>query len=422
MVRFAGVRRFNRWLLVSDEKNLEGKDSEKESTIDETPIGLESYIPDTYLLKLRDIVKSEFVIKYAYIDAHDNFPIFVIEKDSELKARSSRLTEQLRPHNLLAVIRHVELFAGTGEKSTVIKLVPAPPQRKKSSYTMNLILFIATLITVLFAGWFFATSPALAYIYIDIFGIPYNPYIVMIQYSIAILAIIVLHEFGHYGISRLHRIEASLPYFIPGFYYGTFGALIVQRSPPPNRDSLFDMGISGPVVGFIVAIIVVILGLWLSPILSPAEYASLVAYLQSINMGLGSIPTPFLFDLIWAFMTVGIPAGYTAYIHPVAFAGWVGFLITALNYFPIGQLDGGHVSRALVGGRFHRIVSFVGVFILFIFGYWFMALIAFFLFAGQHPGPVDDVSPVSNWRKAAGILSYLMPILLLPPLTFTFFI
>ncbi|MFW9832029.1 MAG: site-2 protease family protein [Candidatus Thorarchaeota archaeon] len=385
------------------------------------PLTAESFIPDNYLLKLRDIVKEEFVVTYAYIDAADNLPIFVVEEDPSIKERSIRLSERLKTHNLLAVIRKVELFEGTGDKKSVIKLVPAPPPRRASNYTLNIILFVATVITVLFAGWFFATSAPFVYIYVNIFSAPYNPYIVMVQYSIAILAIIGLHEFGHYAISHHHQVEASLPYFIPGFGYGTFGALIVQRSPPPNRDSLFDLGISGPVVGFAVAIVVVIVGLWLSPILSPTEYNQLVAYLSTINQVPSALPTPILFDLIWAIMTFGIPAGYTAYIHPVAFAGWVGFLITALNYFPIGQLDGGHVSRALVGGRFHQLVSYAGVFILFIFGYWFMAIIAFFLFAGRHPGPVDDVSPVSTWRKFVGALSYIMPILLLPPLALGFF-
>ena len=379
------------------------------------------YVPDTYLLELREIVKEQFTVKYAYIDARDNLPIFVIEKDADIKERSTQLTKLLRPHKLLAVIRKIELFAGTGEKDTVIKLIPAPPVRESSSYRMNIILFAITVVTVLVAGWFFATSPALDYIFNTIFSIPYNPYIVMLQYAIAILAIIGLHEFGHYGTSRLHKIEASLPYFIPGIYYGTFGALIVQRSPPPNRDSLFDMGISGPLVGFAVAIVVTIIGLWLSPILSPAEYASLVSYLEANQFALTTLPTPLLFDFIWGFMTIGVPYGYTAYIHPVAFAGWVGFLITAINYFPIGQLDGGHVSRSLVGADYHRLISYVAVFILFIFGYWFMAIIAFFLFSGRHPGPVDDVSPVSPWRRVVGVLSYLMPVILLPPLTLPLF-
>jgi hypothetical protein len=403
---------------LSKEETPPVKDSNAEET--STFSGGDTFIPDTYLLKLRDIVKEEFVVNYAYIDAHDNLPIFVIEVDPKIKERSKRLTKRLESHNLLAVIRHVELFAGTGEKNTVIKLIPAPPPRRTSSYTMNIILFVATVITVLFAGWFFAMNPAMEYIYVNFLGIPYDPYIVMIGYTIALLAIIGLHEFGHVGASRYHKVEASLPYFIPGFYYGTFGALIVQRSPPPTRDSLFDLGISGPVVGFLVSVVVVVVGLSISPILSPNQFNELHAWLSLIGQTPSTIPTPLLFDWIWALITFGIPPNYTAYLHPIAFAGWVGFLITALNYFPIGQLDGGHVSRALVGGRYHRLVSFVGIFLLFIFGYWFMAMIAFFLFAGRHPGPIDDVSPISTWRKIVGPLSFAMVILLLPPLTVGF--
>lgn len=405
------------------EDNKYNKDIENSlPTSDEAPhLPPEETLADTYLLRLRDIVKEEFDVTYAYIDAYDNLPIFVIEEDPNMKEKSNRLTEKLRSHNLLAVIRKVELFSGTGERSTVIKLVPAPPPRRTSNYTINIVLFIATLVTVLIAGWFFATSPPLVYIYTSILFLPFNPFIVMAQYAVAILAIIGLHEFGHYAASRLHRLEASLPYFIPGFYYGTFGALIVQRSPPPNRDSLFDLGISGPVVGFLVALVVLVVGFVLSPVLSPAQYSQLTAYLATINMGVAPPPTPLLFDIIWAVMTIGMPYGYTAYLHPIAFAGWVGFLITAINYFPIGQLDGGHVSRSLLGSRFHQIASFVGIFLLFITGYWFMAIIAFFLFAGRHPGPVDDVSPLSFWRKLAGALSYLMPVFLLPPLTITWF-
>jgi hypothetical protein len=359
-------------------------------------------------------VKEEFNVTYAYIDARDNMPIFVITEDSKMKERSARLTERLRPHNFLAVIRRVELFEGTGERSTVIKLVPGPPPRRASNYAINVALFIATVVTVLWAGWSFALSPAMFYIYEHFWHIPYDPFIVTVEYGVAIMAIIGLHEFGHLVGSRLHHVEASLPYFIPGIPFGTFGALIVQRSPPTNRDSLFDLGISGPLVGFLIAIVVVIFGVLLSPILSPTQYTELTNYLSSIGIETGQLPLPLLFDWIWRLMTLGIPSDYTAFIHPVAYAGYVGFFITGLNYFPIGQLDGGHVSRALFGQKYHRVVSIVAVIILF-FVNWLMALIAFFLFSGRHPGPVDDVSPLSTGREIVGILSWLIPVLVIPP-------
>ncbi len=379
---------------------------------------MESPVTDTLLLKLRDIVKEEFTVLNAYIDVRDNLPIFVIAEDGQIKERSQRLSERLKPHKLLAVIRRVELFEGTGERSTVIKLAPAPPERKKGSYNVNIALFIITVIAVLFTGWLFATSPALEYIYTNFLHVSYNPIIVMVEYSVAIMAIIGLHELGHIIASRGHDIDASLPYFIPGFYpWGTFGALIVQRSPPPNRDGLFDLGIAGPLTGFLVAIVTVVIGLMLSPTISSAQNAQLVAWLSSQGIDSpGYIPLPLLFEFIMSLLYLGVPSSYTVYAHPVAFAGWVGFVITGLNYFPVGQLDGGHVARSLFGAKYHQILSFVTIFILFILGYWFMAIIVFFLFSGRHPGPVDDVSPLSNSRKIIGILSWFLPVLLLPPM------
>lgn len=364
-------------------------------------------------------MKEEFAVSYAYIDARDNMPIFVITEDEKMKERSARLTERLRSHNLLAVIRRVELFEGTGERSTVIKLVPGPPPRRASNYVINLVLFIATVVTVLWAGWSFAQSPALFYIYGNFLHIPYAPVVVAVEYGAAILAIVGLHEFGHLLSSRLHRVEASLPYFIPGIPYGTFGALIVQRSPPSTRDSLFDLGLSGPLVGFVVAVVVVFFGALLSPILSPAQYSELDVYLNSIGSGLAPLSLPLLFEWIWRLMTLGVPATYTAIVHPVAYAGYVGFFITGLNYFPIGQLDGGHVARALFGQKYHRVVSIIAVIILFFIN-WLMALLAFFLFSGRHPGPVDDVSPLSRSRKILGLLSWFIPVLVIPPY-FSFF-
>ena len=374
-------------------------------------------VTDDLLLRLRDIVGEEFNIQYAYIDARTNLPVFVVELDSLIKERSTRLTEKLKTYGMLAVIRQVEIFEGTGEKHTVIKLVPVPPPRKKASYVWNIILFVATLGTVLWTGWLLATDPALLYIHENLLHLPYNPFIVMVQFAAAIMAIVGLHETGHILASRRHRVEASLPYFIPGLpYYGTFGALIVQRSPSPTKDSLFDLGISGPLVGFLIALLVTVLGMIMSPVLSPEQYAELTAWMRMQGMEPAPLPSPLLFEFLWMLVTMGIPANYVGYIHPMAYAGWIGFLITGLNYFPIGQLDGGHVARALFGDKYHQVASAIGVIILFLFGFYIMALLALFLFFGRHPGPVDDVSPLSTGRKIIGVLSLLLPILLIPPL------
>jgi len=374
-------------------------------------------VTDDLLLRLRDIVKEEFDVHYAYVDARTNLPVFVVDTDGRIKERSTRLTEKLRPYGMLAVIRRVEIFEGTGEKHTVIKLVPSPPPRKKASYVWNIVLFLATIGTVLWTGWVLASDPAFLYIHENILHLPYNPFLVMFQFAAAIMGIVGLHEMGHLLASRRHRVEASLPYFIPGLpYYGTFGALIVQRSPPPTRDSLFDLGISGPLVGFLIALIVAILGMMMSPILSPEQYAQLTAWMRMQGREPAPLPSPLLFEFLWMLVTMGIPPNYVGYVHPMAFAGWIGFLITGLNYFPIGQLDGGHVARALFGDKYHQVASAIGVLILFLFGFYIMAILALFLFFGRHPGPVDDVSPLSTGRKILGVLSLLLPVLLIPPL------
>lgn len=418
MVRIPWRVKKNRCIILSEENDEIHPESTTEDSQEETPTEITGPpVTDTLLLQLRDIVKEEFIVHNAYIDVRDNLPIFIIDEDGEIKERSQRLSKRLKSHNLLAVIRRVELFEGTGERSTVIKLVPAPPPRHASSYKVNLVLFIVTVITVLIAGWFFASSPTMLYLYQNILYIPYDPLIVMVEYAIAILAIIGLHEFGHILASRKHHIDASLPYFIPGIYYGTFGALIVQKSPPPDRDSLFDLGISGPIVGFIVAIVVMIIGLMLSTVITEAQTTQLIQW--SVDQGLGEpgdIPQSILFMFILDLMYMGVPSNYTICLHPVALAGWIGFIITGLNYLPVGQLDGGHVARSLFGGKYHQVLTYVTVFILFILQYVFMALLVFFLFAGRHPGPVDDVSPLSNSRKIIGVLSWVLPILLIPPM------
>ncbi len=366
---------------------------------------------DTILLELRDIVKEEFTVSHVYVDPRDNIPRFIIEKDADIKQRSARLSERLKPYKMLAVFRRMELFEGTGEYETVIILVPAPPPRKKGSYRVNLALFLATVVTVLLAGWSFASSPAQLYT----LGFPTNLFpiiLVMVLYTTAILSIIGIHELGHIFSSRRHGMETSLPYFIPGLFYGTFGAIIIQRTPPPTRDSLFDLGIGGPVVGLLISFVAVVVGLMLSPPVSPG----LEAYLGTLGLGLSAIPDPLLITFIASF--IGINGKILA--HPIFIAGWLGFLITGFNYCPIGQFDGGHVARALFGHKYHKIVSYIAIAILFLVGQVFMALLAWFFSYGRHPGPIDDVSPLSTSRKIIGVLSFILPVLLIPPFGFLF--
>ncbi len=286
----------------------------------------------------------------------------------------------------------------------MIRVIPLPA-KKKRSYRNNLLLFAATVGTVSVAGYTLSTGPLL-------FLEPnLNVPLTISLYILSIFLIFGLHEFGHKIAAWRHGIQASYPYFIPGLPPGgTFGALILQDSPPVNRDALFDLGVSGPLVGLLVCIPVIVLGLTFSFDASPAlTNATLVKF-----QGLGNLPVPILFDLLQSIFR-NIPAADTLFIHPVAFAGWLGLLVTFLNTIPIAQLDGGHVFRAALHEKWHRYASFIGLGALVLAGYLVFAILVALLFLRtKHPGPLDDVSKLSRSRW---LVLALFPVIWL--LTFT---
>ncbi|MFQ5585402.1 MAG: site-2 protease family protein, partial [Thermodesulfobacteriota bacterium] len=193
-------------------------------------------------------------------------------------------------------------------------------------------LFAATVVTTLASG---ALQQGL-----DIF---HNPSTILQGYpfSIAIIAILGTHELGHFFASKRHRVVTTVPYFIPGPplppMVGTFGAVIRIKSPIVHRTALIDIGAAGPIAGFIVSIAVTVWGLALSPVLPAPSGEGHIIFGSSL-----------IFHAL-SFLVLGpIPAGYDIFLHPVAFAGWIGFFITCMNLLPIGQLDGGHVLYALL--------------------------------------------------------------------------
>lgn len=165
-------------------------------------------------------------------------------------------------------------------------------------------------------------------------------------FSVTLLTILGIHEFGHYFASRRWGVKATLPYFIPApIAFGTMGAVIKIKSPIPNRNALIDIGAAGPVAGFVAAILALCVGLSLSEV-KATETAG-----GGISLG-DSLLSSLLADLI-----VGKPApGTDIFLHPVAFAGWLGLFITVLNLLPIGQLDGGHIVYALFERR-HAVIA-----------------------------------------------------------------
>lgn len=254
---------------------------------------------------------------------------------------------------------------------------------------VNMVLFIATIITTLSAGALQQGANIFQHPAELVQGIPF---------SFTLMAILLTHEMGHYLTSRHHGVSATLPYFIPApSIIGTFGAFIRMTSPILSRRALIDIGASGPIAGFIVAIVAVAVGLHYSQLVE-------VSTLGGIKLG-----TPLIFSWI-SDLTLGtVPENYDVLLHPIAFAGWIGMFVTALNLIPIGQLDGGHVVYA-VFGRHHRTLSLVMIptlFLLGIFGWpgWLLWAVLPLIFGIHHPPVLDADHPLDPSRKIVGWIS-----------------
>jgi membrane-associated protease RseP (regulator of RpoE activity) len=184
-----------------------------------------------------------------------------------------------------------------------------------------------------------------------------------LAFSGALLFILGSHEMGHYFYGRKYGVDITPPYFIPAppiiSPIGTFGAFIKIKSPISTRKALFDIGIAGPLAGIIASIPVLIIGIKLSTIVDIAGDAGE----QGLTLG-----SPLIFSFFSGMFIGKIPEGKDLFLHPVAFAGWVGLFVTALNLIPSGQLDGGHIVYSLFSKKTHRIVSVVMIALLIIFG------------------------------------------------------
>lgn len=263
------------------------------------------------------------------------------------------------------------------------------PETGESRIHINIVLFLVTIVTTIFAGYLFQGS------IID-----------GIAFSIAIMTILGTHEFAHFFAARKHGVKATLPYFIPApFIFGTFGAVINVKSAIPDKNALFDLGVSGPIVGFLVTIPFLIIGLYLS-------------YVAPIQAGAINFYPPLIMQVIMQFISPQIPAGYELYVHPVAFAAWGGIFITMLNLMPVAVLDGGHISRSLFNRKIHYYISIGGIVATVLLGWYLMAiLMAIFLFflVKTHPGALDNVSSLSRKRKILAVVMVIIFILCLTP-------
>ncbi|MCW4021745.1 MAG: site-2 protease family protein [archaeon] len=330
--------------------------------------------------QIQSLVVPEFDVEEGFVE--HGIPTFYIRYNQETKQAFLRLVNRLDSIKLIPILRK-------SHGKVILRIVAKPPV-KPSKPIINVVLFFATLTTLFISGYFLADG--------EIVGAT--------LFTVAIMLILGTHEMGHKLLADKHEVDASYPYFLPGIPYplgiGTFGAIIRQKALPPNRDALFDIGFTGPITGFIIATIVAIIGIQLS------TYGP-------VNPEATSLPIPLLFQLI----LMGLPpsgVGEALIIHPVAFAGWVGMVVTMLNLVPSGMFDGGHVARSVMNDKQHKIVSYIGIVLLALIGWWTMAVFALFFSSTNHPGPLDDVSEITNNRKIGAIILVVVFILSVVPM------
>jgi membrane-associated protease RseP (regulator of RpoE activity) len=289
---------------------------------------------------------------------------------------------------------------------------------------VNVVLFLLTCASTLVAGLSFVGSPTFDALRSDPSAIRF---LAGAPFAFTLIAILGVHELGHYFTARHYRASVSLPYFIPApFLFGTLGAIILMRSPARDRNSLFDIAAAGPLAGLAVALPAGLLGFAWSSVV-PAPPGGYMTFGDSL--------------LTWglSYLRFGhIPPGYMLFTHPMADAAWAGFLVTALNLFPVGQLDGGRIAYALFG-RHHRAIGKATVAALLVLGgasfLWSLrspggdvvsalaSSLNWFVWAGvisllvgfHHSPPLDDLSPISPARRVVGIACLVLMVLLIPP-------
>ncbi|MCJ7622664.1 MAG: site-2 protease family protein [Anaerolineaceae bacterium] len=369
------------------------------------------------VLKIEDITwgtkKQQFIVRFRgrlYME--------------DTAAAYDRLSEDLKGLDITPMFRLED-----GKHAVV--LVSGMPKPRPSNPWINLVLFVITLLSVMLTGALYGLDGP----------IPTDPLEIVSQFvsrgwpfALSLIAILGAHEFGHYLAGRYHGLNVTLPYFIPLPFspFGTLGAFINMKEIPKNRRMLLDIGIAGPFAGLVVAVPVLLLGLSLSnidtlPFVTPENIGlqlegNSIVYLLSKFLVFGQLlpaPSdygnlpPVLYWLRYFFTGRPLPlGGLDVMLHPVAWAGWAGLLVTGLNLIPVGQLDGGHVLYVLFGKRFaKRIYPFILVLLIalgFIWtGWWLWAFLLFFL-GRVHAEPLDQITTLDDRRKILAVLALIV--------------
>jgi membrane-associated protease RseP (regulator of RpoE activity) len=332
---------------------------------------------------------------------------------------------------------YTALFRREGELDAIFAVRGVLDLRPSRAW-VNVALFGLTLLSVLVTGGLYGyegnlPTDGIGWLRVVASGWPF---------ALSMLSILLAHEFGHYFAARHHKVAVTLPYFIPLPYplslFGNLGAVILLKSRPTNRRVLLDIGVAGPLAGFVVAIPILLYGLLTSPVQPiPAALpqgqglilegnsivyvlAKLAAFRQLLPIPADYLGLPPSLYMLRYYL-LGIPAplgGSDVLLNQVAWAGWAGLLVTGLNLIPVGQLDGGHALYVLVGERARRLVPIVlGVLILLGFFWWGWFLWAAIISAlgRAHAEPLDQITELDPPRKALAVLALILFVLVITP-------
>jgi membrane-associated protease RseP (regulator of RpoE activity) len=368
---------------------------------------------------------------------------YAVRFRGELLLDSETAFDQLDP---IFVGEGVTLLFRREDGQDSILALPGVIQTQKSNALVNVGLFVLTLASMIFAGSLYGLEGPVGDSFDSIAQAVLSNVPDGLVFAGSLFAILGAHEFGHYLAARYHKCAVTLPYFLPfpGSLFGTLGAFIRLKEPPRNRKVLLDIGLSGPLAGLIVAIPILLIGLATSELdrlpLSPVEAQNFVIegnsilYLAAKYITQGELlPKPLHYQGLspvayWVrYFFLGSPAPYggtDVMLNHMAWAGWAGLLVTALNLIPAGQLDGGHTIFVLIGDTARRIWPFVvvGLILLgFVWSGWFIWAVLIFLLGRTYARPRDEITPLDPRRRALAIFGLIVFVLVFIPVPLRIF-
>jgi membrane-associated protease RseP (regulator of RpoE activity) len=358
------------------------------------------------IARLRQAVEGLFHVADIRTSPRGDAVMFVGQLLHDAESDYGALRERFRPLGYTPILRREG-------NSDIVVAQRGVVGAARFNPLINVVLLVATIFTTLFAGASFAGVNAFAAVRAVLATGNLSRLVSVLEagapFALTLLFILAVHEMGHYVAARLHGLQVTLPYFIPvPFGLGTFGAFIQMKSPVENRKALFDVGLAGPLAGFVVAVPLMVVGLLQSEIVQRVA-------------GSGHLGSSLLLQ---ALMNLIAPhaANQAVQLSPIAMAAWFGLLVTGFNLLPMGQLDGGHIAYAVLGkaARPLAIATFALLLVMgfTLWGGWLTwAFLALIIGLG-HAEPLNDITPLDGGRRFLGLLTLGLFFLLITPKPF----